>query len=131
MMLVAAAALYDEERDKILMCQRAAHKSHAGQWEFPGGKVEEGESPEIALARELQEEMGIVIDPGQAIPAGFASYAYPDKHVVLMLFLVKNWEGTPRLVEHQAMQWVKLSELPDFAVLPADIPLIDHLLCYL
>lgn len=93
--------------------------------------MEEGETPEYALARELREEIGVDIADGDMSPAGFASYAYPERHVILLLYLIRNWKGTPQALDHQALQWVRTEDLPGFAVLPADRPLIAHLMCYL
>lgn len=127
---VVAGALFCRDRG-VLMCQRPEGKPHAGEWEFPGGKMEPGEAPETALVRELDEELGITVDPAQVVPAGFASYAYPQRHVLLLLYVVKGWEGDIRPLDNQAMKWVKVEDLPDFAVLPADIPLVKHLPAYL
>mgnify|MGYP000547118105 CR=1 FL=1 len=127
---VVAGALFCPDRG-VLMCQRPEGKAHAGEWEFPGGKMEADERPEEALVRELAEEIGIIVDPVNLLPAGFASYAYPTSHVLLLLYVIKAWQGEPRSLENQAMQWVPVSELPTFAVLPADIPLVAHLPAYL
>lgn len=126
---VVAGVLFDKGRDAVLMAQRASHKSHPLEWEFPGGKMEEGETPERALRRELKEEIGVGISDME--PAGFASYAYPDRHVILLLYLVREWRGEPEALDHAALQWVKIEDLPGFAVLPADKPLIEALKCYL
>lgn len=127
---VVAGVLFDRNANAVLMAQRAAHKSHPGEWEFPGGKMEQGETPECALCRELQEELGIDVETGAMEPAGFASYAYPERHVILLLYLIRDWQGAPQALDHAALQWVTLEDLPDFAVLPADRPLIDALICY-
>ncbi len=129
--IVAAGALFDKSRDAILMCQRPAHKAHGGEWEFPGGKIEAGETPQHALQRELLEELGIDTDIGDMEPAGFISHAYPDVHVVMLLFVIRDWRGEIVLHEHSAMQWVVRDELGSFAALPADKPLLDKLLWYL
>ena len=128
---VAAGALFDTPTQSILMCQRPAHKSHPLEWEFPGGKIEMGETPQAALVRELQEELGIETDPDSMKPAGFISHAYPDIHVVMLLFIIEKWRGTIILHEHAAMQWVPVNDLMQFAVLPADRPLLESLLWYL
>ena len=128
---VAAGALFNIATQSVLMCQRPAHKAHPHEWEFPGGKIESGETPQQALARELREELGIETNPDQMMPAGFISHAYPEAHVVMLLFLVEEWHGAIILHEHQAMQWVVKEELTQFAVLPADKPLLEQLLWYL
>lgn len=129
--LVAAGALFDRSSQSILMCQRPAHKSHPLEWEFPGGKIEAGETPQLALHRELHEELGVHVRPDDMQPAGFISHAYPRVHVVMLLFLTDTWSGEITLHEHAAMQWVPKNELSAFAVLPADRPLLDKLLWYL
>jgi 8-oxo-dGTP diphosphatase len=129
--LVVAGALFDATRDAVLLTERPAGKANAGEWEFPGGKPESGETPELALARELKEEIDVIVDPAAMSPAGFASYAYPDRHVLLMLYAIREWHGTPQGLEGQGLQWVKRADLPDFVVLPADRPLIEKLPCYL
>lgn len=125
-LLVAAVALVDAE-NRVLIAERPAGKSMAGLWEFPGGKVETGETPEAALHRELREELGIEVCEQCLAPFTFASHSYPDFHLLMPLFLCRNWEGevTPR--EQQQVRWVRASRLRDYPMPPADLPLIPFL----
>ena len=126
LVLVAAAALTDVDR-RVLIAQRPAGKSMAGLWEFPGGKVEAGETPEAALVRELREELGIEVCLECLAPFTFASHAYESFHLLMPLFLCAKWDGevTPR--EGQAIKWVRASALRDYPMPPADLPLIPYL----
>lgn len=124
--LVAAAALIDAD-GRILIAQRPEGKSMAGLWEFPGGKVEEGETPEFALMRELGEELGIETRPTCFSPLGFASHSYDDFHLLMPLFTCRTWDGMPQSREGQSLKWVKVSDLPNYDMPPADIPLLDAL----
>ena len=126
LVLVAAAALTDVDR-RVLIAQRPAGKSMAGLWEFPGGKVDSGETPEQALVRELHEELGIEVCIECLAPFTFASHAYGTFHLLMPLFLCAKWEGeiTPR--EGQAIKWVRASALRDYPMPPADLPLIPYL----
>ena len=126
LVLVAAAALTDVDR-RVLIAQRPAGKSMAGLWEFPGGKVEAGETPEAALVRELREELGIEVCLECLAPFTFASHAYASFHLLMPLFLCAKWDGevTPR--EGQAIKWVRASKLRDYPMPPADLPLIPYL----
>ena len=126
LVLVAACALIDAD-GRVLIAQRPAGKSMAGLWEFPGGKVDAGESPETALIRELREELSIAVQEACLAPFTFASHAYPDFHLLMPLYLCRRWEGTPVAVEHRALKWVKPRGLRDYAMPPADIPLIPML----
>ena len=99
----------------------------AGLWEFPGGKVEAGETPESALIRELHEELGIDTWESCLAPLAFASHSYEDFHLLMPLFACRKWEGTPMSREQQALKWIRTSELRDFPMPPADIPLIPIL----
>lgn len=125
-MLVVAAALIDAQ-GRVLLAQRPAGKSLAGLWEFPGGKLEVGESPEAALVRELAEELGVVAAPDALMPLAFASHSYSDFHLLMPLFLLHHWAGlaTPR--EGQALAWVPSARLADYPMPPADLPLIPVL----
>lgn len=99
----------------------------AGLWEFPGGKVESGESPEAALIRELEEELGINTWASCLAPLTFASHAYEDFHLLMPVFACRKWEGTPRAREHIALKWVKPTDLVNFPMPPADLPILPIL----
>ncbi|MEQ3648413.1 (deoxy)nucleoside triphosphate pyrophosphohydrolase [Hyphomonas sp.] len=124
--LVVAAALYDAE-GRILLAQRPAGKSMAGLWEFPGGKIELGETPERALVRELHEELSIMVDETSLKPITFASHAYPDFHLLMPLFSTESWEGELAPREGQTLAWVRSSDLHLYPAPAADIPLFDVL----
>ncbi len=124
--LVSAVALIDPD-NRVLIAQRPTGKSMAGLWEFPGGKVEPGETPEAALIRELGEELGIDTWESCLAPLTFASHAYDDFHLLMPLFVCRKWEGTPMSREGQALKWVDVSELKKFPMPPADLPLIPIL----
>ena len=121
--LVSAVCLIDAD-GRILLAQRPEGKSMAGLWEFPGGKVEEGETPEAALIRELEEELGINTWESCLAPLTFASHAYEKFHLLMPLFACRKWEGIPKPREEQTLKWVRSSELRDYPMPPADIPLI-------
>ena len=121
--LVAAIALIDVD-GRILLAQRPAGKQMAGLWEFPGGKVEESETPEAALVRELNEELGIDISESCLAPLTFASHAYDDFHLLMPLYLCRVWKGVPQAKEEQALKWVRLEKFDDYPMPPADIPLV-------
>jgi 8-oxo-dGTP diphosphatase len=121
--LVAAAALIDVD-GRVLLARRPPGKPMAGLWEFPGGKVREGEAPEVALGRELHEELGIDIRAACLAPFAFASHRYPDFHLLMPLFVCRKWQGTPRAREGQELAWVRPSRLGDYPMPPADVPLI-------
>jgi 8-oxo-dGTP diphosphatase len=125
-LMVAAAALIDVD-GKVLICKRPAGKALAGLWEFPGGKLEKGESPEACLIRELHEELGIVVNNACLAPFVFASHDYESFHLLMPLYLCRRWDGvvTPR--EHEAIEWVKPSRLGDYPMPPADAPLVAWL----
>jgi 8-oxo-dGTP diphosphatase len=99
----------------------------AGLWEFPGGKVEAGETPEATLIRELKEELGIIVNETCLAPLTFASHAYADFHLLMPLYVCRRWEGFPASKEGQALAWVRPNRLKDYPMPPADIPLISHL----
>jgi 8-oxo-dGTP diphosphatase len=120
---VVAAAILNED-DLILVAQRAPGTPLAGLWEFPGGKIEPGETPEAALIRELAEELAIVVEPNTLVPLGFVSHAYPDFHLVMLLYICRIWTGIPHGVEGQPLRWVPLATLADLPMPPADRPLV-------
>jgi 8-oxo-dGTP diphosphatase len=123
---VVAAALVDEE-GRVLLQRRAPGRAMAGLWEFPGGKVEEGERPEAALARELEEELGIVVETGWLSPAAFASADNDGRHMLLLLYLCRKWRGEPRPLDAAALEWVRPDEMGLLPMPPADEPLIPLL----
>ena len=124
--LVSAAALIDGE-GRVLLAQRPEGKSMAGLWEFPGGKVEEGETPEAALIRELHEELGIETWQSCLAPLCFASHSYEKFHLLMPLFACRKWGGIPQSREGQALKWVRAKDLRDYPMPPADIPLVPIL----
>ena len=124
--LVSAVALIDVD-GRVLLGQRPEGKSMAGLWEFPGGKVETGETPEAALVRELNEELGIDTWKSCLAPLTFASHSYEKFHLLMPLFACRKWNGTPQSRENQALKWVKANELSDYPMPAADIPLIPIL----
>ena len=125
-LLVSAVALIDVD-GRVLLAQRPEGKSMAGLWEFPGGKIEPGETPEAALIRELHEELGIETWSSCLAPLTFASHSYDDFHLLMPLFACRKWQGTPRGMEDQALAWVRPQALRDYPMPPADIPLIPIL----
>ena len=124
--LVVAAALIDPD-GRVLIAQRPAHKTMAGLWEFPGGKIEPGEAPETALIRELREELGISVKEACLAPFTFASHAYPDFHLLMPLYVCRKWEGQPWPREHQELKWVHPPQLTAYPMPPADAPLVPML----
>ena len=125
-LLVAAVALIDAD-GRVLLAERPAGKHLAGLWEFPGGKVQPGETPEVALIRELAEELGIDVHASCLAPFTFASHAYPDFHLLMPLYLCRKWKGTPTPQEGQVLKWVRPAALKDYPMPPADAPLIPML----
>ena len=126
LMLVAAAALIDDD-GRVLVASRPSRKSMAGLWEFPGGKVEPGETPEACLIRELAEELGIVTKPACLAPLTVASHSYPSFHLLMPLFVCRIWEGEPTPLEGQAIRWLRPKELFDLPMPAADRPLLPFL----
>ena len=126
LMLVSAVALIDRD-GRVLLAQRPEGKSMAGLWEFPGGKIEHGETPEAALIRELEEELGINTWQSCLAPLTFASHSYASFHLLMPLFACRKWEGTPRSKEGQSLKWVKPRDLKSYPMPAADIPLIPIL----
>jgi 8-oxo-dGTP diphosphatase len=125
-LLVSAVALIDAD-GRILLAQRPQGKSLAGLWEFPGGKVEPGETPEVALIRELDEELGIETWASCLAPLFFASHTYPDFHLLMPLFACRKWQGTAQSREGQKLAWVRGKDLRGYPMPPADIPLVPLL----
>ncbi len=123
---VVAAALVDAD-GRVLLQQRPAGKSLAGLWEFPGGKVEPGETPEDGLIRELEEELGIAVPHACLAPAAFASAPLGDRHLLLLLYVARKWVGVPRALEAAALKWVRPAEMHALPMPPADRPLIGLL----
>lgn len=122
-MLVVAAALIDPA-GRILVQQRPQGKALAGLWEFPGGKVEPGESADAALVRELDEELGIVVELGELVPLTFATAPLEDRDLLLLLYRCDAWRGTPRALDAVALQWCTPANMRDLAMPPADLPFI-------
>jgi 8-oxo-dGTP diphosphatase len=125
-LLVAAAALIDAD-NRVLIAKRPEGKSLAGLWEFPGGKVSPGETPEQALRRELKEELSIDVCETCLAPFTFASHAYKDFHLLMPLFICRNWDGEMEPQEGQEIKWVRATRLADYPMPPADAPLIPWL----
>ncbi|WP_162305857.1 (deoxy)nucleoside triphosphate pyrophosphohydrolase [Oleisolibacter albus] len=123
MLLVAAVALVDAD-GRVLLAQRPPGKSMAGLWEFPGGKLQPGETPEAALVRELAEELGIDTAESCLAPLTFASHRYPSFHLLMPLFACRVWKGTPQPLEGQTLAWVRPQDMRAYPMPPADIPLV-------
>lgn len=124
--LVSAVALIDPD-GRVLLAQRPPGKAMAGLWEFPGGKVEAGETPEAALIRELREELGIDTWASCLAPLTFASHAYDDFHLLMPLYVCRRWHGQPVAQEGQVLKWVRPKELRDYPMPAADLPLVPIL----
>src|SRR5229473_7862555 len=124
--LVVAVALVDAD-GRVLLAQRPAGKPMAGLWEFPGGKVHDGETPEAALIRELDEELGIDVAASCLAPFAFASHGYPAFHLLMPLYLCRKWQGAVMPREGQALKWVRPARLADYPMPPADQPLVAML----
>jgi 8-oxo-dGTP diphosphatase len=123
LVLVAAVALIDRD-GRVLIAQRPEGKAMAGLWEFPGGKIEPGETPEAALIRELHEELRISTWSSCLAPLTFASHSYDDFHLLMPLFACRRWEGNPQAVEHAALKWATVRDLAAYAMPAADRPLV-------
>lgn len=128
--LVSAAALVDAQ-GRVLIARRPEGKPMAGLWEFPGGKVGADETPEAALTRELEEEIGILTRAEKMTPVAFASHAYADFHLLMPLFLCREWKGTPQAREHSELRWASPEELTGYPMPEADVPLVAALKAFL
>jgi 8-oxo-dGTP diphosphatase len=126
LLLVVACALVDADR-RVLIAQRPEGKQLAGLWEFPGGKLEEGETPEAALIRELEEELAVSTKTACLAPLTFASHTYQSFHLLMPLYVCRKWQGTPQPREHAALKWVRPQALRDYPMPAADVPLIAPL----
>jgi 8-oxo-dGTP diphosphatase len=125
--LVVAVALFDAD-GRVLLTQRPEGKSMAGLWEFPGGKIEAGELPEAALAREMREELGVEICERCASPLTFVSHQYEAFHLLMLLYVCRKWEGIPRGLEGQNLTWKFPREMATLPMPPADVPLVTALM---
>lgn len=126
LVLVVAVALVDPD-GRVLIAQRPEGKNMAGLWEFPGGKVETGESPETALIRELNEELGITVKEACLAPFTFASHTYDAFHLLMPLYICRRWDGTPSAKHHAALKWVRPRDMSGYPMPAADLPLIPML----
>ena len=126
LLLVVAVALVDAD-GRVLIAQRPEGKALAGLWEFPGGKLAQGERPEDALIRELREELGVEVKAACLAPLTFASHAYEDFHLLMPLYVCRRWEGFVQPLEGQALKWVRPKDLRAYPMPPADEPLVPHL----
>jgi 8-oxo-dGTP diphosphatase len=125
LMIVSAAALVRGD-GCLLLAQRPEGKTMAGLWEFPGGKVEAGESPQGALVRELKEELGIAVNESDMTAFSFASHAYERFHLLMPVFLIRSWEGEVTAQEGQQLAWVSAGEIRSYPAPAADLPLFEH-----
>ncbi len=128
--LVSAVALIDDD-GRILLAQRPEGKALAGMWEFPGGKVEQGESPEAALRREIKEELGIDLCDSCLAPFTFVTHDYEDFSLLMLLYLCRNWEGIPQGLEGQQLTWRRANEMDTLPMPPADKPIVAMLRDYM
>lgn len=126
LLLVAAAALVDVD-GRVLLARRPPGKPMAGLWEFPGGKVRGGETPEVALVRELREELGIGVTESGLVPFTFSSHAYDDFHLLMPLYVCRAWKGLVTAREDQELEWARTRDMADFPMPPADAPLVAML----
>lgn len=123
-LISVVAAAITADNGYILVSQRPSDSSLAGLWEFPGGKIEAGETPEMALVRELAEELAIVVAPESLLPLGFASHAMADFHLLLLLFRCRGWSGVPVGQQGQPLRWESVGSLAQLPMPPADVPLL-------
>lgn len=130
MKLVSACVLVDVD-GRVLLAKRPEGKPMAGLWEFPGGKLEPGETPEDCLIRELGEELGINVTKSCLAPLTFASHTYADFHLLMPLYVCRRWDGTVKPLEHSELRWVKPADLRAFDMPPADEPVASFLQDYL
>jgi len=130
MVLVAACALVDPDH-RVLLAKRPEGKAMAGLWEFPGGKVEPGETPEACLIRELKEELGLDTEESCLAPLTFASHSYERFHLLMPLYVCRVWNGIPKPREGQVLKWVRPNDMTDFPMPAADVPLVAFLRDYL
>lgn len=126
LLLVVACALLDQD-NRVLLTERPQGKSLAGLWEFPGGKIEQGETPEVSLIRELEEELGIHVQRGDLLPLTFVSHAYETFHLLMPLYLCYHYEGVARGQEGQNLKWVFIGDLDKYPMPDADKPLVQAL----
>ncbi|GHA26753.1 NTP pyrophosphohydrolase [Devosia pacifica] len=126
LLFVVACALVDADR-RVLIARRPEGKALAGLWEFPGGKLEENETPEAALIRELEEELGVNTQQACLAPLTFASYSYDNFHLLMPLYVCRKWTGQVIAREHAELKWVRPQKLRDYPMPPADEPLIAPL----
>jgi 8-oxo-dGTP diphosphatase len=122
--LLVAAGLLRRASGDVLVQQRPAGRDFTGLWEFPGGKIGTNESPEEALARELCEELGIIVDASALVPLSFTTTVQKGRALILLLFTVDHWQGTPEALHADQLRWVKVEELRRLAMPPADLPFI-------
>jgi 8-oxo-dGTP diphosphatase len=126
LLLVAAVALIDAD-GRVLLAERPEGKPMAGLWEFPGGKVQDGETPEAALVRELKEELGIDTSESCLAPCAFASHSYEAFHLLMPLYACRVWRGQVTPLEGQRLAWVRVEKLSEYPMPPADVPLVAQL----
>jgi 8-oxo-dGTP diphosphatase len=124
---VVACALVDSD-GRVLVARRPEGKQFAGLWEFPGGKIETGETPEASLIRELKEELGIDTQSACLAPLSFVSHAYDEFHLLMLLYVCRKWQGTAQPLEAAALKWVRPRDLRNLDMPPADAPLISPLI---